>query len=299
MNIATSVRMTADAFAFDWDRTSKCEAGDPDATWVDMFKGQRGRKLPGAKTAFLAPAATHCLVPDAPVVAPDIAGLPAANTCLGQLVDDQDLPREDVATVFAFEEGVMAAVSSPANEPSDLPGLKLGMPRALTPQSSPSLGDVLVQPVVEAPALVPDSSPAVKETPSGEAPRVHQANPGPGVPDARLQAGLQARCAPCSVVAEVPTWAGCATQMEGPGVWIDDGLAVPAQAPRVAAAQRAPAPAPVPQAFVPTQIAVLAAGPTAKVRILSARNPLEDVLPFGLVLVAISLATAALVGAYI
>lgn len=286
--------MTADAFVMDWDHTSKCEAADPDATWVDLFKGQRGRKLPGAKTAFLPPAVTQNLK-SAPLAVADLAELPAAHTCLGQLVSEEDCPREDVATVFAFEEGVVKQVEAKTAEPTDLPGLRLSEPRLVTPQFSIAVADAVVEPVLEpvsglsVPDLAmpaPESSPAVVPAPAAA-----------NTPDAQLQAGLQGRCAPFSLVPDIPTWAGCATQMEGPGVWIDEDLPVPvlSQPPR---GLRAPDPAPVPQVYVPTQIAALEPAATAMVHVACRRNPLEEALPFSLVLVAISLATAALVGAY-
>jgi hypothetical protein len=306
---------------------------DPDATWVDLLKGRRGQKMPEAATAFLPAAQTQCLA-----VVP-AAGIPCEATRMGALVPEAPAPvvvaapaprlpsgLPEVATVYEYREPVRPASPRPA-APERLPSSALvGVPRG---SSLPALE--LLEALPSSPWTVADGPrPGVRalagrqaETPAPQlAPAAPQPDPEDGaaradthlrrsgtpvvrgLPDTppRRDSGLaQALGTPVGVPVarvlppNVPTWAACVTQMEGPGQWIEGTAPAPVVAPsaspavKVVMAEKA-------QVNVLTKITPLPSQPRVKAK---AKSTAAEVVPFALVLVAITLATAALVGAYL
>lgn len=333
--------MTADAFVTDWP--SRCDHSDPDATWVDLLRGQRGRTLPEPKTACLPAAETQCLAMSevaraphpvgAPVRAPvraSVGPLPSAHTCLGQMVGPGEAPRDDLATVFEFKEGLLEQVQDgvPAM-PAAVPAVVVTPPPPGAVRSAQLSSPWVASQGHEArPARAPKpprtgtpagagapQSPPPPEPPRTAKPRSRAA--GPELPDelARAatylkgepapsltppprhpsvdlgaQAALHTPCAPHTVRPQVPTWAGAVTHMEGPGVWMEPGDRA------VGDRAGADCAAPPRQRYLPTMIAAVPPSPTVQVRRTSV---MDQALPFTLVLIAISLATAALVGAFV
>lgn len=325
----------------EWDMGGHAANADPDATWVDLIKGRRGHTLKEAKTACLPAARTQCLSapPRMARKAPlrGVVPLPAEHTCLGQMVSGDPEPRDDLATVFEFSEGIIERVhgaveptaepgSSPwmgaapgdatpkpatprapaGGEPSDLPAPVRRRDTAAPSAPEPSDLPAPVRPrsssskrnVPQARPDVSEAGPALADAEARAATYLRGQdadNPGPrlapGAPGtAQVQQGLQARCGPRSLVQDVPnvpTWAGCATQMEGPGVWME-----------ASEGQSAVARRPSPQRYLPTMISAVPPANTVKVSVRR-RSVMDQVVPFTLVLIAISLATAALVGAYL
>jgi len=328
----------------DWDMGGHAANGDPDATWVDLIKGRRGQTLKEAKTACLPAARTQCLAappahaPRAPLR--KVVPLPAEHTCLGQMVSADAEPRDDLATVFEFSEGIIeraqgvveptaepgsspwvgvaptpsrpntnrkecppkpAPEAAPSREPSDLPAPVRARSKATPAGREPSDLPAPVRPrSPAAPQIAPPSRPAAPEAgPSlaeaearaatylrGQGATGPRLAPG-GLGTAQVQQGLRDRCGPRTLVPHVPTWAGCATQMEGPGVWMEASEGQPAVASR-----------PSRQRYLPTMISAVPPANTVKVSVRR-RSVMDQVVPFTLVLIAISLATAALVGAYL
>ncbi|MCA9553821.1 MAG: hypothetical protein KC933_27525 [Myxococcales bacterium] len=350
--------MTADALALDLGSRDD----DPDATWVDLLRGRRGRTLPEAATAFLPAAQTRCLAigggpqrgassegrakgptegqahhrPAVPA-----AVVPAEATRMGALVPDPSTPEvrtpaprahptADVRTVLAYREP-KRPVSAP-NADSAV----VALPDSAIVEVAPDPLSVMSLEFADDddPGLTgPRGGDQALSSRPGQGGGLPHSPLGPGQPDPldpwgadtrlrrqgtpvvrgvpeapRRDSGLAVALGTPAGVGRalppnVPTWAACRTQLEGIGEWMGAPHASPCPAPinpAVPPHHRNPVARVVsvarPQAVTPTLVTPVSG--YSHVR-LERKSTFAEVAPFALVLVAITLATAALVGAYL